>query len=413
MKTADIFLLARNAIKSNRLRTNLTIAIIAIGITALIGIVTIIEILKQSIHDNFSSMGANTFTITSQPVFNKNKRHGQRKVAAEDRKISLQEATDFTTIFQFPAEVSISTIVSGTSKLKRGEKETNPNVTVMGTDEHYAKVAGINLVAGRNFTRAETNLGIAGVILGNAVATRLFEHIQDAPGQTVSIGDEQYVVIGVMGSKGSSLVNRIDNMAVIPMQHAKSRYSIQKNSMVLSIWVNDMKYMSMAIDEAEGAMRKAKKQAVQEDNAFAINKNDEIANSLINNLRFVTLSASIIGFITLLGAAIGLMNIMLVSVAERTREIGLSKAIGANEKTIRMQFLSEAVYISLKGGAIGMLIGILIGNLISIVMHTGFVVPWMWILAGFTICFIVGLMAGIYPALKASKLNPIIALRYE
>jgi putative ABC transport system permease protein len=186
-------------------------------------------------------------------------------------------------------------------------------------------------------------------------------------------------------------------MVIIPMQNARQRYSISTKSAVISVWVNDIKYMNMAVDEAEGAMRKSRKLKVNEENTFAINKNDEIANSLISNLRFVTLSASLIGFITLLGAAIGLMNIMLVSVAERTREIGLSKAIGANSVTIRMQFLTEAIYISLKGGFIGITIGILIGNLISLALKTDFLIPWLWILIGFSICLVVGLLAGIYP----------------
>ena len=150
-----------------------------------------------------------------------------------------------------------------------------------------------------------------------------------------------------------------------------------------------------------------------EENNFAINKNDEIANSLIENLSFVALAASLIGFITLLGAAIGLMNIMLVSVAERTREIGLSKAVGATDETIRRQFLIESVIISLTGGLIGIVVGILIGNLLSLAFGSAFIIPWLWIAIGLSICVVVGLLAGIYPALKAARLNPINALRYE
>ena len=283
----------------------------------------------------------------------------------------------------------------------------------MGSDEKYLKVSGTNLESGRNFTTTETASGVNFCILGNDIATKYFSNVEDAINNSISIGDEKYKVLGVMESKGSSFVNRTDNMVIIPMQNARQRYAISTKSAVISVWVNDIKYMNMAVDEAEGAMRKSRKLKVNEENTFAINKNDEIANSLISNLRFVTLSASLIGFITLLGAAIGLMNIMLVSVAERTREIGLSKAIGANSVTIRLQFLTEAIYISLKGGFIGITIGILIGNLISLVLKTDFLIPWLWIFIGFSICLVVGLLAGIYPAIKASKLNPINALRYE
>ncbi len=416
MKTKDIISLAKNAIKSNRLRANLTVAIIAIGITALIGIVTIIEVLKGSIYNNFTSMGANTFTITSQSILSKSKKHGGKKrinQSETESRISLQDADNFMRYFQYPAEVSLSVVANSGATIKKGTKKSNPNVIVMGSDEKYLKVTGTNLESGRNFTTTETASGVNFCILGNDIATKYFSNVEDAINNSISIGDEKYKVLGVMESKGSSFVNRTDNMVIIPMQNARQRYAISTKSAVISVWVNDIKYMNMAVDEAEGAMRKSRKLKVNEENTFAINKNDEIANSLISNLRFVTLSASLIGFITLLGAAIGLMNIMLVSVAERTREIGLSKAIGANSVTIRLQFLTEAIYISLKGGFIGITIGILIGNLISLVLKTDFLIPWLWIFIGFSICLVVGLLAGIYPAIKASKLNPINALRYE
>lgn len=416
LKTKDIISLAKNAIKSNRLRANLTVAIIAIGITALIGIVTIIEVLKGSIYNNFTSMGANTFTITAQSMLAKSKKHGGRKKinqSEEESRISLQDADYFKTFFQYPAEVSLSVMAINTATIKKGIKKSNPNTMVMGTDDKYLKVSGTNLDAGRNFTQTEITSGVNFCILGNAIATKYFSNIEDAINNSITVGDENYKIVGVMESKGSSFVNRTDNMVIIPLQNARQRYNVSLKSTVISVWVNDIKYINMAVDEAEGAMRKSRKLKVNEENTFAINKNDEIANSLISNLKFVTLSASIIGFITLLGAAIGLMNIMLVSVAERTREIGLSKAIGANSNTIRIQFLIEAIYISLKGGIIGISVGILIGNIISLALKTSFLIPWIWILIGVTICIVVGLTAGIYPAIKASKLNPINALRYE
>ena len=415
LKTKDIFSLAKNAIKSNRLRANLTVAIIAIGITALIGIVTIIEVLKGSIYSNFTSMGSNTFTITSQSLFGKQSKHGKRKINSNEaeNRITLEDANRFKDYFQYPAEVSISVMASNTATIKKQTKKSNPNIIVLGSDEHYLKVSGTNLVDGRNFTTAEIGSGENYCILGNAIANKYFLSEEDAINNSLTVGDAKYKVLGVMESKGSSRIDKTDNMVIISLQNARQRFSVGQKSAVISIWVNDMKYMNLASDEAEGAMRKVKKLAVNEDDNFSINKNDEIANSLISNLKYVTMSASIIGFITLLGAAIGLMNIMLVSVAERTREIGLSKAIGANSNTIRMQFLSEAIYISLKGGFIGIIVGILIGNLISLLLGTSFLIPWMWILLGISICLVVGLSAGIYPAMKASKLNPINALRYE
>jgi putative ABC transport system permease protein len=216
-----------------------------------------------------------------------------------------------------------------------------------------------------------------------------------------------------MESKGSSFIDRTDNMVLIPLNNARQRFNVSQKSYVISVWVNDINAIDIATDEAEGLMRNAKRLDAKHENNFSVNKNDAIATTLIDNLKYVTMAASVIGLITLLGAAIGLMNIMLVSVAERTREIGVSKAIGANSATIRMQFLTEAVIISLSGGMIGIITGILIGNTLSFFFHSPFIIPWLWIGIGISICMVVGLLAGIYPALKASRLNPINALRYE
>ncbi len=400
--------------KSNKLRSNLTVSIIAIGITALISIVTVIEVLKGTIHDSFSGMGSNTFTITAESMFGKkNKRHGKRKSNDENKKISLNDANYFTERYSYPAVVSTNILVSGNATLKHGDKKTNPNVMVMGCDEHYLKVSGSNLEAGRNFNGNEISSGENNCLLGYGLADKLFSSIDNAVGNTIIVNDERYRVIGVLESKGSSMVNKTDNMAFISLQNARQKFNITSSSAVISIAVNDIKHIDLAIDEAEGTMRTVRKVSTAEASNFAITKNDEIANTLIENLQFVTVAASLIGFITLLGAAIGLMNIMLVAVAERTREIGLTKAIGANSYTIRTQFLLEAIFISCKGGVVGIIIGVVLGNIVALLMGSRFTIPWFWIMLGISICVLVGILAGIYPAIRASKLNPINALRYE
>lgn len=415
MRRLDIYTLAQKAIRTNRLRSNLTIAIIAIGITALIGIITIIEVLKGTIHSNFAGMGSNTFNITAQSVQLKGGRPGKRRPATgnEANRIKLDDARLFAERFQFPATVSINVMATNSAIIKRGAKKSNPNVFVMGGDENYLVVAGTNLSAGRNFSAREAASGENVCVLGHSIASKYFGSPLNAENGLLYLGDARYRVVGVMESKGASFIDRTDNMVIITLNNARQRFNVSQKSCVVSVRVNDLKWMEAAADEAEGVMRTVRRLKPGEDNNFSVNRNDEIANSLIENLQFVTLSASLIGFITLLGAAIGLMNIMLVAVAERTREIGLSKAIGANSQTIRLQFLSEAVIISVKGGVIGILIGILIGNLLSLVFSSPFIIPWMWIGIGLSICIVVGLLAGIYPALKASRLNPIVALRYE
>lgn len=414
MNIRDIFSLAQKAIKSNRLRSNLTIAIIAIGITALIGIITIIEVLKGSIQSNFVGMGSNTFTVSTQRVFAKRSdKKNKKQQASEKKNITLDEALLFQKRYAFPSTVSVNVLASNNSVLKRNKKKSNPNSLVMGADEKYLHVSGTILDIGRNFSAREMLGGENVCILGHSIAEKYFDKLYLAENGIISIDATKYRVVGVMESKGASFINRSDNMVLIPLNNAQKHFAISQKSCVISIHVNNLAWLDAATGDAEGTMRTLRKLKPGQENNFSVSKNDEIANALIGNLKYVTLSASLIGFITLLGAAIGLMNIMLVSVAERTREIGLTKAIGANSNTIKLQFLSEAIFISLKGGIIGILIGITIGNILSLAFSSQFIIPWIWIGMGLSICILVGLLAGIYPALKASKLNPINALRYE
>jgi putative ABC transport system permease protein len=401
---------------SNKLRSNLTIAIIAIGITALIAIITVIEILKSSIYTNFSSMGANTFNITAQTIHSDKKKPGKRRrlsTSDQSNTISLKEASFFKDNFSYPSIVSLNVLVNNAATIKRNKKKSNPTIFVLGADENYMKVSGNTMQHGRYFSTMDIASGENNCVIGYSLAKKYFEDPEDAANGLLYIGDARYRVLGVMESKGSSFVDRTDNMVIIPLTNARQRFNLTQKSFVISVFVNNINTIDIATDEAEGFMRKTKRLQASTENNFTINKNDEIASSLIDLSKYVALAAAVIGLITLLGAAIGLMNIMLVSVAERTREIGLSKAIGANSRTIQLQFLVEAVIISVSGGAIGVLVGILIGNSMSLFLHTAFVIPWLWIAVGLSICFFVGLLAGIYPAIKAGKLNPINALRYE
>jgi putative ABC transport system permease protein len=409
MKWGDILLLSRNAMNANRMRTNLTIAIITVGITALISILTVIEVLKWNIYNNLNGMGANTFTIMS-----KQSGRGKANMVAEPRQIiSLDQALNFKKSYRFPSVISVSFLAENGSTLKYRNKKTSPNVMVMACDENYMKVSATNLLLGRNFNLHEMYGNSNLCVLGYGIAKKLFTKISNAENAEISIGNIQYSVLGVMESKGASLINRMDNMVIIPLFNGAKNYPVSETSCVISALIDAQKNIDFAMGEAEGLMRSIRKLKVGKENNFALNKNDEIANTLISNIQYVTLSASVIGFITLLGAAIGLMNIMLVSVAERTREIGLAKSVGATNQVILQQFLMEAILISLTGGVLGISIGILSGNILSFIFGSPMVIPWFWILSGFAICIVVGLSAGIYPALKASRLNAIESLRYE
>ncbi len=405
--------LAYRSVRTNKLRTGITVGIIALGIMALIGILTAIEGLKSSIYSSFSGMGANTFQITNEILKKKKSGGGINISSVDQRDISYRDAMDFKKRFTFPATVGISMSGTGIATVKYASEKTNPNIHVLGIDDHYMAISSTSLEAGRNFSANEINGGSYVCVLGNSIAKKLFKgKINNAINAVITVGFVKYRVIGVAGSKGSSMVSNVDNNVFVPLQNARAVYGGVR-SFVISVKVPEVAMIDIAAEEAEGLFRIIRKIPLNANSNFGINKNDNLASMVMENVNYVTGAALFIGFITLLGAAIGLMNIMLVSVAERTREIGVSKALGARSSSIKRQFLTESVMISLAGGFIGVVTGILIGNIVSLLLHTGFIVPWAWISIGIVLCTAVGLFSGLYPAAKAAKLDPIEALRYE
>jgi putative ABC transport system permease protein len=405
--------LAFKAIKSNRLRSVLTVAIIGLGIMALIGILTAIEVMKASVYSNFSSMGVNSFQITSE-ILKKKKHKGGLSISVTDNKnITYDEARAFKKRYKFPATVGITFNATGIATVKNGSIKTNPNIRVVGVDETYVDVNDTKLLYGRNFSDNEIYFGSYVCILGNGIAKKLFKSkLSNGINQVISVGDVKYRVIGITEAKGGSMMMNVDNHVFVPVDNARAVYG-GDNSYLINVKVHNVKLKALASEEAEGLFRAIRKLPLAGENNFSVSQNDSLASILLDSIKYISWAAVLIGVITLLGSVIGLMNIMLVSVAERTREIGVTKALGARSSTIKQQFLTEAMIISLLGGVIGIILGILVGNLFGLIFHTGFIVPWLWITFGVTLCAVVGIISGIYPAIKASKLDPIVALRYE
>ncbi len=407
------------------LRTGITVAIIAFGIMALIGIITAIESMNQSLRESFSSMGANAFSLRykeSKARFGHHdredvtlsKRGQKEKKSNLGKVITKEEALLFKQNFDYPALVSISFRMGGNVECRYATKKTNPQEAVFGVDENYLNVNGYTIQSGRNFSSLDIESGRNVCLVGYNVATKLFG--DEAPelcvDKMILVGGITYHIIGLLKSKGSSSFLRQDEV-ILTSYNNSARFNNPSNSFAIGVLVNQVQALEGGMDETTALFRKIRKLEPTEEDNFLIEKSDKFAEMFIGFLSSITGSAGAIGLITLIGAAIGLMNIMLVSVNERTREVGLIKAIGGKSRNIRQQFLFESMIISLLGALFGIILGVLVGNLFGLLLHTGFVIPWAWVMAGIIICSLVGLAAGIYPAMKAARLNPIVALRYE
>jgi len=423
MKLSDSILLSYRTIKSNKLRTGITVAIIAFGIMALVGITTCIDAMNQSLKNSFSSMGANAFSIRYKELNIKMGHHESETTLKDKRKkekksnlnkfIRKDEALLFKEKMQGTAVVSISIRAGRSMICNYGSVKTNPVVTVWGGDENYINVNGYDLDKGRGLNYLDVYSGRSVCIIGSTIASKLFgEHSDKAIDKIIRIAGAPYRVIGILKSKGNSGMMRQDDVVITSYNNAE-RFPNIESTFLMGVSVNNVADMDNVIGQSTATFRSIRKLIPIDEDNFVVDKSDKIAEMFIAQLSTISIAAFVIGFITLFGAAICLMNIMLVSVSERTREVGLIKAIGGKSSNIRSQFLFESIIISLMGAVFGIFLGILIGNLVGTIMNSGFIIPWRWVFLGIFICSIVGLLSGIYPAIKASKLNPIDALRYE
>lgn len=411
MTYLESFRLALRAIRGNKLRTVLTFLIIAFGIMALVGILTAIDSFKSSLNSSFSFMGANTFTISQKWT------QIQSEGSGEDWKpsppILFDHTQEFKKRYAFPAMVSIGMQFDQTKTIEHESKKTNPNVSPFAVDELFLNAKGYEIDRGRYFTSQEIEQGANVAVLGPDVVSKIFSEKEDPLGEFVSMNGIRYRVVGLLKSKGQSMIMSSDRVILFPLMNAKRNFIGVDWSWDIGITVSDVEQLEPAIDEARGTFRNIRRLTMGEEDDFEISKSDQLAEELFSQLVYIRLAAVVVGIVTLFGAAIGLMNIMLVSVTERTMEIGVSKALGATKRVIRQQFLTEAILICLIGGLLGIVLGILIGNLVSLVLGGSFIIPWLWMGLGIAFCYVVGLISGLYPAVKASNLDPIEALRYE
>lgn len=399
------------SVQANLLRSVLTALIVAIGITALVGMLTTVDGIENSVTESLSTLGVNTFDIRS-----KTNRGSNTQGISEKRypQLRMNEAFQFIEDFRENASVSLSADVTGIAEVKRLSKKTNPNVQVTGVNEEYLAIKGLELTYGRGFSPLEIQYGTQVAVIGHKVYTTLFDGKTNPVGEEITFMGGRFKVIGLLKEKGQLAEDNYDNMVIIPIIKANQMAKGRGLWYEMSVGINDPSRMELAMGEATGLMRRIRGDRVGQPNSFELEKSETLAQeleSITSGLRFAGFG---IGFITLLGASIALMNIMLVSVTERTREVGVRKALGATPLRIRQQFVIEAIVVCLLGGIAGVILGILVGNLLASLMNIdGFVIPWFEIGLGLVVCIFVGLISGYYPASKASRLDPIESLRFE
>lgn len=401
------------SIKANLLRTVLTSLIIAVGISSLVGILTAIDGIQSSLDNSFAGMGANTFDIMGVDEYGVRMGGRKQKVFGP---ILYQEALDYKQRFGFGATVSLSANISGTAQIKYESKKTNPNVTVMGADENYVSIKNYKIESGRNFSPNDISNSTNVVILGSEVAGNLFGSTTGSVGKEITVMGAKFRVVGVLEHKGNVTGGGDDRVVLIPLETGRQLAGSRNLSYGITTSVPGLNRIDYLMGEARGLMRLIRRDPTTQEDSFKVERADAVAENFKEASSQLRAGGFGIGFITLLGASIALMNIMLVSVTERTQEIGIRKSLGATPVRIRQQFLIEAIVICVLGGIAGLLLALAFGNLVSQLVSQGtasFVVPWIWLFIGIAVCIVVGLLSGFYPAWKASKLDPIDALRYE
>ena len=403
--------IALDSIKSQALRTSLTVLIIAIGIWALVGVLTLVTALENSLLNNFASMGANTFSISQYDFSSEiNQNDADQRV---NPIVSYPQAKAFQDKYNFPfTSTSLSFTAGSAIEVKYQDKKTDPEISVVGIDENFCPNKGLEVVKGRNMNSFDVANNNYVCVLGSDFEKGLFANMNPID-KIISIRGAKFRVIGVLKEKGSTFGNSQDLRVLIPTQVARSLFSAPNINYDLDVMVNNEALLNEAVDDAKLTMRRVRKLSTVEKDNFGIERSDDLRRTLMEEVAFLSIIAWVIALLTVFGSTIALTNIMLVSVTERTREIGVRKSLGAKRSTIGWQFLTETFVISQLGGLLGLILGIGTGYLISSLLKFEFSTPWLAIIATIITTILVTIISGLIPALKAAKLDPVEALRYE
>jgi putative ABC transport system permease protein len=409
MNILEVFRQAIDSIRSNKLRSSLTLLAITVGVFAIISANTAVLVLDNYFRNTMSLMGGDVITISKFPAIQMGPSDWDVYRNRQDITIAQMER------LQDMGEGRVTEIGPNrtyrTTRVAYGEQETEPNIGIRGGNEFYLSNNAYNIERGRNFLPEDIDYARPVAIIGADVEQALFDR-EEALGKTIRIEGRPYTVIGVVEAKGNVFGQTLDRFVVIPYSNLAGLYGRNQN-IGIQVRAGSVDNIANAIDELTGLLRAIRQVEPGAPNDFEIATNESLSNTFDSFTGMLYIIGFVIGGVVLLGAGIGVMNIMLVSVTERTREIGIRKAVGATRKAIVSQFLMESIAICQIGGVFGIILGAALGNAAALWLETGVVIPWVSAIGGIIGMMVVGVVFGVYPAFKAARLDPIESLRYE
>jgi putative ABC transport system permease protein len=413
MLLQEILKMAFGSLGVNKLRSSLTMAGITIGVFSVIGVMTTVSALRGSIETGLSFLGSNMFQFAKYPTGITNDGNNRRKIEMR-RNITLAQAQRYQKLMEEVSDVVCLKVFyqNGATQAVYQNRKTEPGLTFVGTNQFFVDANQFVIDLGRNLTAEDVDLGRPVIVIGQDILKKIFP--SESPlGKQIKVGGRAYLVVGTFAEKGSAFGQSQDDIAMVPITRFMSDFGSDRVTINIATQAPSQQVYNDTLDKAITAMRIARELKPEDENDFEIYSNDSLIAAFAKVADAVRAGALVISGIALLAASVGIMNIMLVSVTERTKEIGIRKSIGARKVSILTQFLIEAVVISLFGGLVGIALGVIAGNGLAIMMKAAIVFPWDWAAIGLLVCTVIGVGAGLYPAIKAASLDPIEALRYE
>ena len=397
-----------DAIRQNKLRSTLTLLGISVGIFSVISVMTAIKTLESSIESGLNVFGTNTFLITKDPAiqFGRNEKYRNRKNIDLDQYLKLKERA------KLPILVSSGDDTDNVRLVTYKDKKTKQTPRIAGGDPGTLRTVNTYIADGRNLTDEDVHLSRSVCIIGADVVDALFP-FEDPLGKVIQLQGINFTVVGITERQGQSFGQSQDNYVFLPITTFLQRFRGTSYSLGITVESESAEVYSETLDEVIGILRTIRKVSPGEENDFEITTNEELMETFGSFTGSIKIFAFSVSVIALIVAGIGIMNIMLVSVTERIKEIGIRKAIGATKGHILIQFLTEAVFLCQVGGIIGVVFGIAAGNLISFVAKVPAVIPIDWAIYGVVSCSLIGIGFGSYPAWRAANLDPVESMRFE